>query len=174
MSDPYDNPTHAMVTVFTRSRTCSEAVCTCGYEGRIRWLRSLAVLDAHEHSAHTGHRPDSPLVREVVRPPRRRGPRGWITFGALVGAALLSAAPARANPVDDYAVIEWPVVCGALDLEPTLRTIDVIGSAIVRDTGWSFYDAGQVIGISVFGHCGRHAGLVNRYIAVYAGKQQLL
>lgn len=39
-----------------------QAMCTCGWSGRARWFRALAVNDAHCHAYETLHMPLSPLV----------------------------------------------------------------------------------------------------------------
>ncbi|TFV58204.1 hypothetical protein E4P42_12605 [Mycobacterium sp. PS03-16] len=35
----------------------NQARCQCGYEGKRRWFRGLAVNDVLEHSTQTGHMP---------------------------------------------------------------------------------------------------------------------
>ena len=39
-----------------------QGVCTCGWRGRRRLLRSIAVLDAHSHVTTSDHQPAVPLV----------------------------------------------------------------------------------------------------------------
>lgn len=41
------------------------AVCTCGWRGRPRWWRAIAVLDALTHARDTGCQPANPLVWPV-------------------------------------------------------------------------------------------------------------
>jgi hypothetical protein len=51
-----------VVTAFVYARGKSRAECSCGYEGRRRFIRTAAVNDALIHSARTGCQADSPLV----------------------------------------------------------------------------------------------------------------
>ncbi|MGQ9409768.1 hypothetical protein [Mycolicibacterium gilvum] len=42
------------------------AVCDCGWRGKRRWLRGVAVVDAHLHAAETSHLPLGARVDEVA------------------------------------------------------------------------------------------------------------
>ncbi|MDT5115511.1 MAG: hypothetical protein QOE30_1250 [Mycobacterium sp.] len=53
-------PGNVKVVVVRRRQ---RSVCTCGWRGRRRVLRSLSVLDALDHAARGGCHPAVPLVR---------------------------------------------------------------------------------------------------------------
>lgn len=60
-----------VVTVFVYARGKSRAECSCGFEGKHRWLRSRAVLDALLHAGDSGRDrrlclPDNPLIIPAV------------------------------------------------------------------------------------------------------------
>lgn len=84
---------------------------------------------------------------------------------AAVGVSL--AAPAQADPEDNYTLAEAPAVCATLDAYPTFDGIQGIGAAIVQDTGWSYAQAGYVIKTSIATDCVRHTALWNRFVATY-------
>jgi hypothetical protein len=51
-----------IVRVLITPRPRQRAVCTCGWRGRRRLLRSFAVHDAHLHAIRVGCNPAVPLV----------------------------------------------------------------------------------------------------------------
>jgi hypothetical protein len=87
----------------------------------------------------------------------------------LIGFALYFSVPAHADPVSDYARVAAPAVCATLDRYPTLAGVLGVGEGIVYDTGgrFGYYEAGEIIGWSVFSVCPRHIALLQRFIAVY-------
>jgi hypothetical protein len=41
------------------------ALCDCGWQGKRRWFRGVAVVDAHLHSAETDHLPLGVWVGDI-------------------------------------------------------------------------------------------------------------
>lgn len=92
---------------------------------------------------------------------------GWLA--ALPVATLLFAPNAQADPVDRYAGQNAPRVCAVLDAYPTFDGIGGIADAITQETCLTYRDAGGVIAISVMTVCPQHMGLLQDFIATYAG-----
>lgn len=90
-------------------------------------------------------------------------------FGVIV--MLLSTPQAKADPdsmVYAYAATFGSAVCETLDSYPSFGGIYGIADSIAED-GLSFYQAGQVIGLSVSEICPRHLALVRSFAASSAG-----
>jgi hypothetical protein len=79
----------------------------------------------------------------------------------------MAVAPAHADPVENYVVATGTDVCETLDNFPSFDGIDGIALAIVKDTGWTFGQAGEVIRLSIAADCIRHTPLWNRFVATY-------
>jgi hypothetical protein len=60
--EPLESEEPDVVSVYNYRRGKSRALCSCGWTGHSRHLRSTAVLDALLHAAHGGCDPSSPLV----------------------------------------------------------------------------------------------------------------
>jgi hypothetical protein len=58
-----------IVAVYTSAHRKARAACSCSWRGRLRHIRSIAVLDALLHAARFGCDPAAPLVIE---------PRGYL------------------------------------------------------------------------------------------------
>jgi hypothetical protein len=84
-----------------------------------------------------------------------------------IAAALTASAPAHADPVENYVVATGVDVCQTLDDFPSFDGIDGIAMAIVKDTGWTYRQAGEVIELSIAADCIRHVPLWNRFVATY-------
>lgn len=99
-----------------------------------------------------------------------------ITFAAawLVSALILTAAPAHADRVDTYTVFAAPAVCSTLDQFPTVAGVAGVGDGIVADSGFTYFQAGRVIADAVNGWCPRHLPLLQRFVAVYGPKHQIV
>ena len=52
-----------VVTVYNYRRGMTRAICSCGWNGHSRHMKSMAVLDALLHAAQAGCDPSAPLVR---------------------------------------------------------------------------------------------------------------
>lgn len=85
---------------------------------------------------------------------------------ALIPVGLL-APEAHADPVDNYTATVAPAVCATLRDFPTFNGIKGVAQGIVEDTGWSYHDAGTVIGQSVAIYCPDMFPLLNRFIRTY-------
>ena len=90
-------------------------------------------------------------------------------FGVIV--MLLSTPSAKADPdsmVYAYAATFGSAVCETLDSYPSFGGIYGIADAITDD-GLTYYQAGQVIAVSVTEICPRHTALVKSFAASSAG-----
>lgn len=93
-----------------------------------------------------------------------------VIVGLILGYALYGASDAHAAP--DQAVINYEAryaeaVCSVLDQYPTFAGIVGIAQAITDD-GFTAYEAGQVIAMSVSDVCPRHTDLVRRFIVRFS------
>lgn len=89
---------------------------------------------------------------------------------AFLGAAVYYSAPAEAAPdqaVINYAKASAPAVCTTLDSYPSFPGIVGVAKAITED-GFTAYEAGEVIYLSVAAVCPRHLTLLDRFIAANA------
>lgn len=80
---------------------------------------------------------------------------------------LLNSPVAQADPVSDYAAEYGNAVCVVLDAFPTFDGIMGVGSGIVDDGYLSYYQAGQVIRLSVEAFCPRHLLLLQQFAAYH-------
>lgn len=92
---------------------------------------------------------------------------GWLA--ALPVATVMCSPPAHADPVDRYAGQNAPRVCRVLDAFPTFNGIGGIADAITQESNLTYSDAGRVIAVSVMTVCPQHMGLLQDFIATYAG-----
>lgn len=91
--------------------------------------------------------------------------RATIAGVVLVSVGVACAAPALADQVDNYVAVNADVVCQGLDQAPTLHSVEVLGEAIVRDTGWDYQRAGSVLVQSIVVVCPRHRPLWDQFVA---------
>lgn len=68
------------VQVLIAHRWCQRPVCTCGWTGRVRMLRSRSVVQALIHAARSGCHPAVPLIK-IGTPPA-----GCVTVDAAARA----------------------------------------------------------------------------------------
>lgn len=95
---------------------------------------------------------------------------GLLTGTAVVASAAILAGTAKADTdgaAFAYAAAYGTVVCQVLDEYPTYGGIEGIAEAIVED-GLSYYQAGEVIALSVIRICPQHTALMNRYVTAEA------
>lgn len=83
---------------------------------------------------------------------------------AIVATAVMCSPPAHADDVSDYAASYGGLVCKQLDATPTLPGVIRVG-VLVAGEGFSSYDAGRILRLSVNTFCPRHADLLQRYVA---------
>ncbi|AMT70487.1 DUF732 domain-containing protein [Mycobacteroides immunogenum] len=76
----------------------------------------------------------------------------------------MCAPPARADGAVDYVASYGGLVCKQLDATPTLSGVTRVG-ALVAGEGFSSYDAGRILRLSVDTFCPRHSDLLQRYVA---------
>lgn len=100
--------------------------------------------------------------------------RAVISAAALAMAAFITAPTASADEpstaVVAYVAYFGGIVCDVLDDYPTPAGIIGIAQA-VQDDGFTSYEAGQVIGLSVAEICPRHTGLMLRFANAYGGSR---
>lgn len=169
------------VTVFHYGFGKSRAECSCGWEGRIRWTRGIAVLDACKHRLDTGCREGCPLViRDAYAPmSAQRRPTPWWAWttaaGGIIGAALyFASAPASAGPVDaayldtldhysvpyvsDQVAIDLGhTICEAFDTGLSLETVVRTGV----DSGFTASQASYLAGAAVGAYCPEYTDLMD-------------
>jgi len=76
---PATAPGQGIVHVHTARRYRRQAVCTCGYTGRRRLWRCIAVLDALTHASSCGRAPAIPLITAQPGTTAAPGPLQWPT-----------------------------------------------------------------------------------------------
>ncbi|MDO3335115.1 DUF732 domain-containing protein [Mycobacteroides abscessus] len=83
---------------------------------------------------------------------------------ATTSAVVMCSPPAHADDASDYAASYGGLVCKQLDATPTLPGVSRVG-VLVAGEGFSSYDAGRILRLSVNTFCPRHTDLLQRYIA---------
>jgi len=162
-----------IVSVFIYGPGKSRAECSCGWEGRLRWTRGRAVLDALFHAMDTGCRENWPLVfrhrGELPTSARRRSPWWlWTTAaGVLIGSALYYSAPAHADAADDYAAAHYQWICETIANKPYVATVREVAEEMIADTG-SDEIAGGALAVAVEDYCPWNRGTLLRFVAVYS------
>lgn len=81
---------------------------------------------------------------------------------------MVTAGEAHADPVSNYADHAAYAVCGTLDEVPNFPGILGVLSGVQEDSGFSPYQAGQVVGMAVRDYCPRHLPLLQQFVAVYS------
>lgn len=92
---------------------------------------------------------------------------GAVTAGAVTGTAV-----AKADPIDEYTIVNAPIVCALLDEYPSVAGVEGVATALI-DKGLAPKDAGEVLVRSVVGWCPRHTPEVNGFIAKWAPRQAI-
>jgi hypothetical protein len=98
----------------------------------------------------------------------RTGMLIWSAVAFLILAALWLSPNAKADPVDNYAIVNGPRVCTVLDVYPSFPGIEGLSQAIVSETGWGYREAGRIIAEAVTAFCPAHAGLLVSFAGTYA------
>jgi hypothetical protein len=173
-----------VVTVFVYRRGKSRAECSCGFDGRTRRWRFLAIHDALLHAGDAGHdrrlcQPDWPLVRRgLVKHEPARGAALpvalLVAVSAFLGAALYFSAPAHADAVDSVyldtldhfgvpyvseqtAIDGGYAVCSAFD--DGLSLIRVVRIAV--ESGFTVDQASYLAGAAIGAYCPEYEHLVD-------------
>ena len=92
---------------------------------------------------------------------------------ACLGVVVF-AASAKADPGVSDDVIDYTVRYGAGAVCPVLTEHHTVSGLLgvllaIRDDGFSDYEAGQVVGLSVAEYCPENQPLLDRFVAVYGG-----
>lgn len=88
---------------------------------------------------------------------------GVMTGSMLTAGTILLATPAKADPANEIATM----VCSSLDNNPTVANVTAIITDLVR-AGATYYQAGQIVGISVTSYCTRNIPVVQDFIDTYS------
>jgi len=92
----------------------------------------------------------------------------WLMLAALlIGSSIGFAARANASPEEQYANIVGDVICDQITAHPSIRTISVLGDIVVNETGWGYYEAGEVIAYSIVNHCPENYPVMEAFMEVY-------
>ena len=101
---------------------------------------------------------------------RRRDVTRLLLASIATGAVLAaSTGTARADVVDDYTVVNAPVVCSVLDDHPSVAGVEGVVLAIIDD-GLSPESAGEVLARSIIGWCPEHGREMNAWIAKWRAR----
>lgn len=97
-----------------------------------------------------------------------------LVLAALGCAVLILATPkAKADDVEPavvaYAALYGGIVCDVLDQHPTVSGVAGVADGITEESGFTQFQAGEVIGLAVTDTCPRHLGLIRRFIATNTG-----
>jgi len=96
---------------------------------------------------------------------------GLVTGALLTAGVTAFAAPAKAEPdisdeVLEYTVKVEGVVCSTLSKYPTISGVTGILVAIEQE-GFTPYEAGEIVALSVEDRCTRFIPLLERFVAIY-------
>ena len=105
----------------------------------------------------------------------RPGTTRAYALGVLTGSVVTSlmcvfAAPAKADVSEDEAAIYYGPVCATLTEVPSVQGVIGIGLAL-KDEGYSGYEAGQILGLSVINQCPQFIPILRAFAAQYAPGQ---
>jgi len=107
----------------------------------------------------------------------RPGTTRAYALGVLTGSVVTSlmcvfaAAPAKADVSEDEAAMYYGPVCATLADYPS-STDGVIGIGLaLKDEGYSGYEAGQIVGLSVLNYCPEFIPILQAFAAQYAPQQ---
>jgi hypothetical protein len=105
----------------------------------------------------------------------RPGTTRAYALGVLTGSVVTSlmcvfAAPAKADVSEDEASMYYGPVCATLAEYPSVNGVIGIGLAL-KDEGYSGYEAGQILGLSVINQCPQFIPILRAFAAQYAPQQ---
>lgn len=150
------------------------------------WTPADSVDTAQSFAAELANdergRPDKPKWTAKLFG-RSRFRRAAILDGLAVGllmtimgalGVVLFAASAKADPNVSDDVIDYAVRYGAGAVCPVLSEHHTVNGVMgvllaIRDDGFSDYETGQIVGLSVAEYCPENQPLLDRFIAVYGG-----
>jgi hypothetical protein len=98
---------------------------------------------------------------------------GILTGTALTAALVMLAAPAHADTPDPspavlrYTVHNEAAICSALGTYNNIPGVLQVLQAIQADGGFSEYEAGEVVGLSVTDLCPTYVPLLQKFVRVY-------
>lgn len=90
-----------------------------------------------------------------------------VTYAALLLASGTAKADSDPSPaVVAYTATYGGIVCGVIDHYPSTGGVLGVVRAIT-DEGFTPYEVGEIVGLSVADICPRHLGLVQRFVRLY-------
>ena len=97
---------------------------------------------------------------------------GLVTGAVLTAGITAVAAPAGAEPNPSIEVLEYTAraegaVCRTLNKYPTINGVSGILAAI-EDEGFTPYEAGEIVAMSVLDACPQLVPVLEQFVAVYA------
>lgn len=98
-----------------------------------------------------------------MRPNTIRGFAAGIVTGATITTTIVFAAPAKADVPTPVITQYSDAVCSTLDDYPTFNGILGVGQAL-HDYGWTWREAGEIVGMAVLRYCPRHTQLLNDFM----------
>ena len=100
---------------------------------------------------------------------------GVLTGTALTAGMVMLAAPAHADTPDPtpavlrYTIHNEAAICSALGTYDNVPGVLQVLQAIQADGGFTEYEAGEVVGLSVTDACPRYVPLLQKFVRVYGG-----
>ena len=99
---------------------------------------------------------------------------GLVTGAALTAGITAFAAPAHAEPDPSSEVLEYTVraegaVCRTISNYPTIYGVKGILTAIEQQDGFTPYEAGEIVALSVEDACPQLVPVLEKFVAVYGG-----
>lgn len=99
---------------------------------------------------------------------------GLVTGAVLTAGITALAAPAQADPEPSDQVLRYAIryegaVCETITSYPTVEGVLGILQAIESRDGFTPYEAGEIVALSVEDACPRFIPVLDRFVAVYGG-----
>lgn len=147
--------------------------------------RSVSPTSDYTPDIHWGYRwgvgvGHAPIAVRTPRPHRirralRRLSAHWrlwlMAVGALIGAAIVPAPPAQADPISveaaTYAATHQASICSVIGIYPNVETVEDVVIAVIND-GLTPRDAGQAVARGVMSQCPDFGYLLDAYIQKWA------
>jgi hypothetical protein len=96
----------------------------------------------------------------------------WLLAACIIIGCAIGASYAKADtPAEQYAAQYGGVVCAVLDDYPSGSGVWGIVQAIVGEGYLSYFEAGQVVGMSVSNFCPEHQPSLDEFVAMVGRKQ---
>jgi hypothetical protein len=110
---------------------------------------------------------------DAEKPSRFRRLAAFAAFGAILAGAILGTGVAKASPLDDYTVVNAPIVCALLNQTPNVAGVENVISAL-HDKGLTSAQAGEVVGRAVVGWCPDQMPEVQGFVAKWGTAKRVM